>query len=172
MSIHDEADHPWLIQEKAFIHQWIDLGKPALGICLGAQLLANVLGASVYPNTHKEIGWFPLSGIQTNAPFAFPETFEAFHWHGETFDLPAGATRIASSEACTNQAFIYSHHVLALQFHLEATPESVNAIVDHCRDELVPSPYIDSEQYILSTTSQKSAAANTLMRQVLSFLLN
>ena len=84
MSINDEQDYPWLVTEKRFIKQVIDLGKPVLGICLGAQLIASVLGARVYPNAEKEIGWFPVNRVGTSqdSVFLFPEEMPAFHWHG------------------------------------------------------------------------------------------
>ncbi|MBU0964972.1 MAG: gamma-glutamyl-gamma-aminobutyrate hydrolase family protein, partial [Proteobacteria bacterium] len=102
MSVNDEAELPWLVLEKRFIREAIEAGKPVLGICLGAQLIASALGARIYPNPVKEIGWLPIQGISANdsAVFRFPETEKVFHWHGETFDLPAGAIRLAKSEGC------------------------------------------------------------------------
>jgi len=108
-----------------------------LGICLGAQFIAAACRARVHPGAEKEIGWFPVRRV---CPDGFgqqlPETFTPLHWHGETFDLPEGATRLAETEAAANQAFQIGSHVLGLQFHLEATPESVRALVDHARDEI------------------------------------
>lgn len=172
MSINDEQEHPWLIAEKAFIRQAIEAGKPVIGICLGAQLIASSLGARVYPNNEKEIGWFPVQDIASNdnSTFHFPSSAEVFHWHGETFDLPPGAIRIARSEACANQAFQIGKSVIGLQFHLETTPESAEAIVTHCRDELVPSKYIQSESVIRSAPTERYQAINTIMTDVLSYL--
>jgi len=140
MGIYDHKEHPWLIAEKEFIKAAIDTGKTVLGICLGAQLIADVLGAKVYPGSQKEIGWFPIQRSE-GAPELLPATLTAFHWHGDTFELPAGATRLASSEACKNQGFIYNDRVVALQFHLETTPESMEALIENCAEEL---PNVDA----------------------------
>ena len=169
MSVNDVADHPWLEEEKAFIQSFIATGKPVLGVCLGAQLIASALGAKVYANTEKEIGWFPVHAAagQSNSNFNFPEQTEVFHWHGETFELPQGAKLLASSEACKHQAFSLGDSVLGLQFHLETTTESAQAIVTHCRDELMPSAYIQSESEILSKPLETYTAINALMEDLL-----
>ena len=139
MSVNEEQDYPWLAAEKAFIRRVIEAGKATLGICLGAQLIANALGGEVFKNSVKEIGWFPIRAAKTSneAGFQFPEEITVFHWHGETFSLPTGAVRIAESEGCKNQAFQLGAHVIGLQFHLETTPDSALAIVSNCRRELV-----------------------------------
>ena len=107
MSVHDDVQYPWLIDEKVWLKDAIESNRPMLGICLGAQLIAHVLGASVHPNEDKEIGWFALQGIKQGHTdgFNFPESFDALHWHGETFDLPNDASHLAQSQACINQAF-------------------------------------------------------------------
>ena len=124
MSVNDEADYPWLAAEKQFIRKMISLGKPVLGICLGAQLIASAMGMAVYKNDEKEIGWFPIEGIppKDDSTFGFPPSLEVFHWHGETFDLPPKAIRLAKSSGCANQAFQLGQSVIGLQFHLETTP--------------------------------------------------
>jgi GMP synthase (glutamine-hydrolysing) len=91
MSIYDEIIYPWLTKEKAYVKAAIEKGKTVIGVCLGAQIIADVLGASVYKNNYKEIGWFPVKKIISEEKNIFsdlPEEFLAFHWHGETFDLP------------------------------------------------------------------------------------
>jgi GMP synthase-like glutamine amidotransferase len=172
MSVNDQAAYPWLAQETQFVRGAIEAGKSVLGVCLGAQLIASSLGARVYPNRHKEIGWFPVHGIpQTDdSIFRFPAALEVFHWHGETFDLPPGAVRLASSEACENQAFQIGASVIGLQFHLESTPQSAREIVSNCRDELVPSRYVQTEEELSSATSDKYQSINRVMQDVLSFL--
>jgi hypothetical protein len=94
-----------------------------------------------------------------------------FHWHGETFDLPPGAVRLARSEACANQAFQLGERVIGLQFHLETTPASAQAIVSHCRDELVPATWIQSETDILAADAAQFSAINGLMGAILAYLL-
>jgi GMP synthase (glutamine-hydrolysing) len=130
MSVHDADEHPWLADEKRLVRETVDAGKPVLGVCLGAQVLAEALGAEVRGNEEEEIGWFPVSVENAEGtPFeALPDEFEVFHWHGETFGVPDGARRTAKSEACANQAFVLGDAV-GLQFHLEATRDSVKELV-------------------------------------------
>lgn len=170
MSVNDEAQFPWLKLEKNYIREMIEAGKPVLGICLGAQLIASALGAKVGPNPGKEIGWFPIQGLSTAAGFVFPPSMEVFHWHGETFDLPPQATLLARSEACPNQAFQIGQTVIGLQFHLETTPDSAAQIVAHCRDELESSPFVQTETELLSDLPERCRAINQVMAEVLSFL--
>ena len=173
MSVNDEDNYPWLIEEIKFIRAVIDSGKPVLGICLGAQLIANALGASVYKNPVKEIGWFPICGISSNnsSIYNFPSSMKVFHWHGETFDLPTGATLLAKSDGCENQAFQIGKSVIGLQFHLETTRKAAQALVSNCRDELVPAKYIQTEEEILSAKPEIYKSINQRMDSILSFLL-
>lgn len=174
MSVNDEDRFPWLSLEKQFIWDAIAKSKPVLGICLGAQLIANALGAGVYPNKAKEIGWFPIYGIKSSSKsvFEFPDSIKVFHWHGETFDLPSGATHLAKSDACEHQAFQVGRSVLGLQFHLETTPQAANDIVFNCSKELISAPYIQSAEEIMSVGSETFKSINYLMDEVLSFLAN
>jgi GMP synthase-like glutamine amidotransferase len=148
MSVNDENKHSWLIAEKEHIRGAIDKGKGVLGICLGAQLIANAIGAKVYPNNHKEIGWHRVYGSNGPsseiAPQIFPDSFMAFHWHGETFDMPDGATRLFSSEACRNQGFIIEDRVIGLQFHLESSAASIEKLLKSCPGDLDDSTHVQS----------------------------
>lgn len=141
MSVDQELEYPWLAQEKAYLRQAIDEGTLVLGICLGAQLVAAVLGASVAPNPELEIGWYPVELTDAAADSAIfsalPARFETLHWHGDTFAIPEGARHIARSAACENQAFEYAGgRVIGLQFHLEATPASWALLSDHAAAQL------------------------------------
>ncbi len=154
MGVHDDLEYPWLQEEKSIIKESINAGKIVIGICLGAQLIADVMGAKVSKNVHREIGWFPIVRKITpdESPLAdaFPERLDAFHWHGDTFEIPEGARPLATSEACRNQGFVYEDRVVGLQFHLETTPESAAALVHHCAKELDGSKYVQSGDEMLS----------------------
>lgn len=136
MSVHDEKRFPWLVDEKRLIGTAIADGRLVVGICLGSQLVASVLGAEVRPLGHLEVGWWPVELTSRAAGSVLfgglPAPPEVFHWHGETFDLPAGAVHIARSEACENQAFTWGDRVVGLQFHPEMTPDGAEALAIHC----------------------------------------
>lgn len=125
----DDALYPFLASEIAMLEDRLMAGRPTLGICLGAQLIARALGARVYSGRHPEIGWAPLT--LTDAGRAGPlqqlEGIDVLHWHGDTFDLPEECERLASTEHCSNQAFARGGNVLGLQFH----PEIVAARFEH-----------------------------------------
>lgn len=148
MSTHVTHRYPWLDVEKQFIRDAVAAGKAVLGICLGAQLIAEALGARVYPNDHREIGWFDIERPQTAVGHAIgaclPPRIKVFHWHGDTFDLPEGALQIARSAVCRNQGFVAGDRVVGLQFHLETTPESLQALITNGSDDLKPGPYVQS----------------------------
>jgi len=154
MGANDESRYPWLAAEKALIRRAIAAGKTLVGVCLGAQLIAAVLGARVYRNQEPEIGWMPIeltaAGQASPVCGFLPATFAVFHWHGDTFDLPARAVHLARSRACEQQAFLYEGRVLGLQFHLESTAESVAGICAQCADELVPGTYVQSAARMLA----------------------
>lgn len=151
MGANDENKFPWMSGEKKIIAEAIAAGKKVLGVCLGAQLIASVLGAKVYPNAEKEIGWFPVEKtIESQLIEHFSKTENVLHWHGDTFDLPKGALRLLSSKACANQAYSFQKNVLALQFHLEMSEISIEAICKNCAHELTNDPWIQKETDILA----------------------
>jgi len=153
MSVHDEEQFPWLSDEKQFIRQAVDAGKTVLGICLGSQLISAALGARVYQNKEKEIGWFDIEltpfAQSGNLFFDMGSRLKVFHWHGDTFDLPENAIHLASSAGCKNQAFIYKGKVLALQFHLEPTLDSLLEMIERGRSGLTAGKYVQTEKEIL-----------------------
>jgi len=158
MNIYEYKKYPYLKAETAFITECIQQKKKVLGICLGAQLIADALGRKIYPAREKEIGWYPVSGNWS----LIPDSFIPFHWHGETFDLPEGAVRIASSEVCLNQGFRYKDNVLALQFHLEVTSALINGLIDNAGSELVIAPWIQSSESIRSGLVHAESNRNVL----------
>jgi GMP synthase (glutamine-hydrolysing) len=139
MNADEEARYPWLADEKRAIERAIAARKRVVGICLGSQLIARVLGAKVTRNRDSEIGWFPIEradGAERSAVGrALPARAEVFHWHGETFTIPAGASRIAESPYCPNQAFVLGPH-LAMQCHVEMTPAMIRTWAADSADEL------------------------------------
>jgi GMP synthase-like glutamine amidotransferase len=154
MSVNDEDRFPWLADEKRFIRKAIDAGKTVLGICLGSQLVSAALGAKVYPNKEKEIGWFDIEftcyALEAELFQDFGTRLKVFHWHGDTFDLPEGAVHLAWSRGCKNQAYLYKEKVLALQFHLEPTLDSLKQMIETGREELKHSRYVQAEQELLN----------------------
>lgn len=173
MGIYDEEHYPWLKAEKKFIYEVIAANKIVLGICLGAQLIADVLGAKVYKNAHKEIGWFNISkspaATETILSDAIPKRVQVFHWHGDTFDIPVGAIPLAESEVCKNQGFIYHNRVVGFQFHLETTKASALELIKNCRNELDDSLYVQSEEEMLSSPENFSRI-NQIMFDILDAL--
>lgn len=127
MSVNDEAEHPWLVDEKRWVAEAVRAGKPFFGACLGVQLLASALGAPVYPLAQAEVGLLPVIRTQEGVVDAviggLADPLVTLQWHGDTFDLPEGGVLLASSPAAPNQAFRYGDAAYGIQFHLEVTPE-------------------------------------------------
>lgn len=174
MGVHDEATFSWLVEEKQFIARVVDRNRPIMGICLGAQLLAAVLGAEVSRNREKEIGWFAVKREESAPPpfnAVFPSEFDVFHWHGDTFDLPVGGRLLGSSEACHNQAFIVGDRILGLQYHLEMTSSGLSGIIAHCGDELVHGDWIQTEEEIVGR-SDYLINCNVIMERILNTFEN
>jgi GMP synthase-like glutamine amidotransferase len=169
MNIYEHERYPWLIKEKEFIRRAIDNGKIVLGICLGAQLISDVLGGKVTRNKFREIGWFPVSltddGMNSRIFSVLPERFVALHWHGDTFSIPQGASRTAESEACFNQAFVLGRAV-GLQFHLESSKDSIDHLLENCADELTEGPYVQKPNE-LEASSERYAQIQGLMERLL-----
>ncbi len=140
-------DLPYLQAEQQLIKNYVEKNIPVLGICLGSQLIAKTFGAKVYRGSQQEIGFYNDLKISNGSPFfsGFKNPFTVFHWHGDTFDLPEGAIRLASSEHYLNQAFQYKSAV-GIQFHLEVDEAMVNLWLDHTEEKLQKIPYIDPQK--------------------------
>jgi len=163
MNIYQHRDHPWLVPEKAFLRRAIDARKPILGICLGAQLLADVLGGKVYQNPEKEIGWFPVTFRDRTGLFAkFPETMNVMHWHGDTYSLPPGARRVAESAGCPQQGFVWSDRVVGLQFHLEMGAVNVADLANVSAEDLTPGRFVQTAAQLTETPADLPTAHASL----------
>lgn len=175
MSVHDTDKFPWLVSEKKYIKEAIASNKVVVGICLGSQLIAEALGSRVYRNDLKEIGWFPVkkSGDKTESELlkSFNNTEIVFHWHGDTFEMPSGASREFLSDACRNQCFTYNKRVIALQFHVEVTEHLLKAMIQNGIDELIPGEYVQSAES-LSNGTVHIKRNNDLMFSILDGLDN
>ena len=138
---------PYLIREQKLIKNSVDNEIPVLGICLGSQLIAKTFGAKVYKGPIKEIGFYHDLKFSNNSKLfdGFSNPFSVFHWHGDTFDLPEGAARLALSENYQNQAFQYKS-AIGLQFHLEVNEQMVNLWLDKTEEKLHKISYLDPQK--------------------------
>jgi GMP synthase (glutamine-hydrolysing) len=170
MSVHDEGEYEWLRPEKALVAECLKKKKFVLGICLGSQLLAEVLGTTVYRNPVKEIGWFPVrfqpEELGSFCIFGLPGALNVLHWHGETYNLPPGCIHLAKSEGCAVQAFEHPF-ALGLQFHLEATADGLSELISHCGNEIGNGPYEQPPDTILAGESVHGGPAKAALYAVL-----
>ena len=149
MSAYDEANYPWLKEEKNIIQKAIAQNKKVLGICLGAQLIASALGATVKPNTQSEIGWFEVTRTNDIASW-LPEHFNPLSWHGDIVELPSGAVAFAKSDATPCQGFQWGERVFALQFHLEADIGTAACFLSLESNGLPAGDFVQSEATLLN----------------------
>lgn len=174
MGADDDHVHDWMAAEKALIKACIGAGKKVLGVCLGAQLIARVLGADVTANEHKEVGWFPVypttAGKDDSIGKLFSPQAHVLHWHGDTFAIPKGAVHLLESKGCSHQAFRYGDHVLALQFHLELEADSATALCDACPDDLGKGPWVEDRERLLGDEQRFEDASHLLGRVLTAFL--
>lgn len=145
---YEDAAYPFLAGELRLIKARLAAKKPVLGICLGAQILARALGARVYPGPAKEIGWAAIeltdAGARSPLKHLAAEKTQVLHWHGDTFDLPPGATHLAASAVCRNQAFALGNYALGLQFHAEAPDDIEPWLIGHSH-EIAATPGVSAE---------------------------
>lgn len=173
MSVNDEDALPWLRAEKAFIRGAIDAGCGVLGICLGAQLVASALGAKVGPSPEREVGWWPVTACDAadnGDGFRFPAAVTCLQWHGESFALPPGAIHLAQSPGCPHQAMQVGKRVLGVQFHPEATPAWVGAVLSHSPGALLPGRFVTTEADLTVDLETRCRPANLLAENMLSYI--
>lgn len=172
MNIYQENDYPWLIQEKKYIHESIRQGKRVLGICLGAQLIADCLGAKTVKAPHKEIGWYPVKFVQPQLSFGEGQELMGFHWHQDMFNIPAGAKLIACSRACPHQGFTYNDgQIIGLQFHMELTQKGIQQLLHHGQEDLDSSRFVQTKKVIIQQMHHLQSN-HQHMRNLLDHMLN
>lgn len=168
MGVYEEDIHPWMKDEKLCIKAAIDAGKKVLGVCLGSQFIASVLGETVAPHTLKEIGWWPVQKV-TEHPVTtgLPATFTTFHWHADTFKLPQGAIQLFSTPQCEQQGFVYSNHVVGLQFHMEVKEDLLDGMTEHEGNELTGTGYVQNQQTIQQHLAEEAPKQTRYMHTLL-----
>ncbi|WP_111658076.1 type 1 glutamine amidotransferase [Isoalcanivorax indicus] len=167
MSARDDGKLPWMREEKRLIRQAIEADRKVVGICLGAQLIASVLGADIHRNSAPEIGWFTITPAPTCPPdiaSMFADSPPVLHWHGEGFSLPKGARHLFSSVACTQQGFLLEDRVMGLQCHLECDMETLKGLCEHCADEIVPGTWVDPPHKLMVSEAILVATHQRLYR--------
>lgn len=174
MSVNDEVNFPWLRVEKRWIRRYLAASKPAIGVCLGGQLIANSLGANVQRNGEQELGWTTVypSAYVPKGYFNLSSEINIMQWHSETFDIPKGAVRLAENSVCPNQLFQIGTNVLGFQFHPEITPNALKLFIEHERDELVFEGLYVQPLFALETTqSINFIVGNQLFNRAIDYVL-
>ncbi len=169
MNVDETLKYPFLLPEVQLIEKTLSEGKPVLGICLGAQLMAKALGEKIFPNDKKEVGWHPLhmAPAAKNDPLfkSFPASINVLHWHGDTFNIPKGAAHLARTPHCKSQAFRWGQNAYALQFHFEVTPAMLNGWANAaCEQDFIKAAGEDPKK-ILASTPKAYAALEPLSKQ-------
>jgi len=173
MGVYEEDVYPWMAPEKQCIKVAIDANKKVLGVCLGAQFIANVLGEEVYQHTEKEIGWWPIQKTGEHPlTKGLPAEFITFHWHGDTFKLPKGAVKLFKSPVCEQQGFAYGNNVAALQFHMEVKQDLLEGMTENEGQELTGTGYVQTAATIQHHIEFEVPKQNSYMSLFLKNFIN
>jgi len=171
MGANEDSRFKWMRGEKLFIELAIQKEKKVLGVCLGAQLIASVLGAKVFANPQKEIGWFPIElnppNVRHHPLSVLPQRTTVFHWHGDTFDLPKDAIHLARSRACENQAFAVGNRVIGLQFHLEMGMPQIESLLRQAAADITPGDYVMGPEEMLDLAPSQVPPLNAALSRFL-----
>lgn len=175
MSVNDEANYPWLKLEKRWLRRYLSAGKPAIGLCLGGQLIANALGASVSRNQHQELGWMDVGRV-SHIPenyFQIPEKINIMQWHSETFEIPRGGVRLAQNNVCQNQMYQIGRNVLGFQFHPEMTPHALQLLIENEEDSAAfNGEYVQPIAELKKTIKSKFEQGNQLLNRAIEYVVN
>jgi GMP synthase-like glutamine amidotransferase len=175
MSVNDEANYPWLKLEKRWLRRYLSAGKPAIGLCLGGQLIANALGASVSRNQHQELGWMDVGRV-SHVPenyFQIPEKINIMQWHSETFEIPRGGVRLAQNNVCQNQMYQIGRNVLGFQFHPEMTPHALQLLIENEEDSAAfNGEYVQPIAELKKMIKSKFEQGNQLLNRAIEYVVN